>query len=387
MNLFSKLKKDPKLMLVFDIGSSSVGGALFLVNEQGSPQIIFSVREFIKLEDNIYFDKFLSSTMKTLEIVADKILKSRLGTPAKIFCVLSSPWYSSQIRNISLKKNTPFVFSSKLGDELIKKEVNLFEEENKKNGNDFCLIELKNMRTVLNGYMTKKPLDQKVKDIEMSVFISMSQQDVLSSIRFTINNYFHQKDIQFSSFTLASFFVARDMVINQDNFTLVDVGGEITELSLIKKDALCSSVSFPIGYNYFVRELASDLKCSLDEAKSYLSLYKDNHASENAEKKLKPIIEKLKLAWLAKFQESLVLLSNDIFVSSAIFMTADEELAVFFAETIKNEEFNQYAFTESKFKVVYLGTQMLHGIAEYRQDVKRDSFITIESIYIDRFLI
>ena len=374
-------------MLVFDIGSSSIGGALFLTSNEGSPKIILSIREPIKLDDNIYFDKFLSSAMKTLEIVADKVEKARLGAPSKIFCVLASPWYSSQIRNISLKKNIPFVFSSKLGDELIKKEVALFEEENKKKSNDFCLIELKNMRTILNGYMTKSPLDQKVKEIEMSVFISMSQQDILNNIRFVIGKYFHHKDIQFSSFTLASFFVARDMFINQDNFTLVDVGGEITELSLVKKDALCSSVSFPIGYNYFVRELASSLKCSLDEAKSYISLYKDNHASDVAEQKLGPIIEKLKLAWLSKFQESLVLLSNDIFVSSSIFMTADEDLAAFFAETIKNEEFNQYAFTESKFKVVYLGTQMLHGIADYKQDVKRDSFITIESIYINRFLI
>jgi hypothetical protein len=156
---------------------------------------------------------------------------------------------------------------------------------------------------------------------------------------------------------------------------------------LAKKDALCSSISFPLGYNYFIRSVAMSLECSLDEAKSFIALYRNNHASTDVENKLKPIIEKLKLDWISQFQESLIFLSNNIFISSTIFMTVDEELADFFTEAIKNEEFNQYAFTESKFRVVYLGSQMLHGIAEYKKDVRHDSFITIESIYINRFLV
>lgn len=390
MNFFSKFNSEPKIALVFDLGSSSVGAALFLIKKTEGPQIIFSIREPISLKKEITFDKFVSETMKTLEIVTNKVIKSGKGAPTKFFCVLSSPWYSSQVRIISLKKNTAFLFTNKLADELIKKEINLFEEENIKNAekvNDSSPIELKNMRTMLNGYTTKDPLNKKAKEIEMAVFVSMSPKDILEKIENVVDKHFHQKDVKFSSFTLASFTVARDMFINQDNFTLVDIGGEITELSLVKKDALCSSASFPLGYNFFVRGLSSSLKCSIDEAKSYLSLYNNKHASVTLENKLKPIIEKLKLEWLARFQESLVFLSSNVFIPSTIFMTVDEELADFFADTIKNEEFNQYAFTESKFRVVFLGAQMLHGIAEYKKDIKHDSFITIESIYINRFLV
>ena len=390
MRIFSKQKDDKGLALVFDIGSSSVGGALFEMQKLGTPKIILSIREPIELKEKIDFDKLLSSTIKTLEMVIRKISAKGLGAPTKFFCVLSSPWYSSQVRIISLKKNISFIFTSKLADELIQKESFLFEEEYLKNSpskNKVCLIELKNMRTMLNGYITNKPLNQKTKEIEMAVFISMSPEKVLNSIENIIDKHFHQKNVKFSSFALASFTVARDMFIHQDNFALIDIGGEITEISLVKKDALNSSASFPIGYNYIVRGLSSSLKCSLDEAKSYISLYKDNHASIAVENKLKPIIEKLKLDWLDKFQESFVFLSNNLFVPSTIFMTIDEELAEFFSETIINEQFNQYAFSESKFRVIYLSTQMLHGIAEYKKDVKHDSFITIESIFINRFLV
>jgi cell division ATPase FtsA len=390
MRFFSKLKEKTNLALVFDISSSSVGAALFVTRKENGPQIVFSVREPIKLEQNIDFDKFLSSTMNSLEIVVNKISKSGVGAPSSFFCILSSPWYSSQIRNISFKKNTPFIFTSKIADELINKEISIFEEENLKNKEkieNVSTIELKNMRTMLNGYIVNSPLNKKTKEIDMALFISVSPTSVLTSIENIIDKHFHQKNVKFSSFTLASFTVARDMFIHQDNFTIVDIGGETTELSLVKKDALYSSASFPIGYNFFIRELSLALKCSTEEARSYLSIYKDNHASDELESKLRPIIEKLKLDWLNKFQESLVFLSNDISVSSNIFMTTDEELSAFFAQTIKNEQFNQYAFTESKFRVVYLGTQMLHGIAEYKKDVKHDSFIIIESIYINNFLV
>lgn len=390
MNFFSNKKEEAKLALVIDLGSSSVGGALIFINKNNTPpQIIFSIREPILLDKSIHFDQFLSSTLKSLDLVVSKLSTSLLGAPVKFFCVLSSPWYSSQVRIISLKKNAPFIFTSKMADDLIKKEVALFEEENIKdnpNSSSVFVIELRNMKTLLNGYATSDPLNKKAKDIQMELFVSTSSQEVLNSVENIMDKYFHQKNVKFSSFALASFSVARDMFIHQDNFSLVDIGGEITEISLVKKDAICSSSSFPLGHNFFIRELSSNLKCSIDEAKSYISLYKDKHASLELTEKLKPIIEKLKLDWLASFQEALVFLSNDISVSSTIFLTVDEDLAVFFADTIKNEQFNQYAFTESKFRVIYLGSQMLHGIAEYKKDIKHDSFITIESIYINRFL-
>jgi hypothetical protein len=389
MNFFSNKKEESEIVLVIDLGSSSIGGALFIVNKKSAPQIIFSIREPIILEKNIDFEKFILLTSKTLEQIISKISTSGLGAPTKFFCVLSSPWYSSQIRIISLKKNTPFVFTSKMADDLIKKEVAITEEENLKNNQNtgkVSTIEIRNMKTLLNGYATTKPLNKKTKDIKIELFVSMSPQSVLNSIENIFDKHFHQKNIKFSSFALASFSVARDMFVHQDNFTLVDIGGEITEISLVKKDAICSSSSFPLGHNFFIRELASNFNCGIDEAKSYISIYKDKHASLELTEKLKPVIEKLKLDWLASFQESLVFLSNDISVSSTIFLTVDEDLAVFFADTIKNEQFNQYAFTESKFRVIYLGSQMLHGIAEYKKDIKHDSFITIESIYINRFL-
>ncbi len=378
------------MALVFDVGSSSVGGALFEVQKLGIPKIILSVREPIIFEGKVDIDRFLSLTLKSLEIVAGRIFKTSIQKPSKIFCVLSSPWYASQTRTIKLGKNTPFLFTQKLADNLIQKEISLFEEENlskfSHTGNKVQLIEFKNMKTMLNGYATSDPINKKAKKVEMIIFVSMSGDKILKKIKETISKHFNFKDIKFSSFAMASFTVARDMFIHQENFLLVDIAGEVTDISMINKNVLSNSISYPLGRNFMIRKVSDSLGCTLDEARSFVSLYKDGHASEAMEKKLGPIISKLKTQWLQGFQESLVKLSDDISVPATIFITVDQELKDFFGDIIKTEQFNQYTLTESEFRIIFLDNQTLHSITAFKDNTVRDPFLIVESIYINRFI-
>ena len=389
--IFSKLfqKNRDELVLLFDVGSSSVGGAFFVMQSSGAPKIIYSNRESIVLENELDPDKFLDSTIKALKTVTSNLCVKGVGSPSRVFCVLSSPWYAAQTRTIKLEKNVPFIFTNKLADSLIQKEISLFKEEYKIKDHETDTIrpiELKNMKTILNGYPTTLPNNQKIKELEMTVFISMAGEDILKRIEETINLHFHLKTIKFSSFAMASFAVARDIFINQENFLLVNIGGEVTDISMIKKDSVKDSISYPSGRNFIIRGIASDMKCALSEAKSYLSLYKDGHMSEESLQKFEPVITKYKTQWLKKFQEALSNLTNDISIPSTIFITVEHDLVEFFSEIIKKEQFSQYSLTESKFKVVFLGNQVLHGIAVFEQEINRDPFLIIESIYINRFL-
>lgn len=391
MGIFSNNKKENGLILVFNIRSSSVDGALFEVQSSGIPKIIFSVREPIKIEPEIDVNNFLLLTINSLEIVAHKIFQAGLGAPSRIFCVLSSPWYVFQTRIINFKKNTPFIFTSKLADELVRKEVKLFEEEHTLKYGDsnkrVRVLELKNIKTMLNGYEISEPLNKKTKELEMNIFISISGEQVFKKIEDTISKYFHLKQIKFSSFMLSFFTVVRDMYPTQENFLLVDVGGEVTDISMVKKNTLRESMSFPLGRNFLIRGVALDLGCTLSEADSLISLFKDGHAEESIAKKLFLILNKLRAEWLNKFQESLANLSKDISIPSTIYIAIDKDLVDFFSEIIKTEQFSQYTLTESKFEVIFLNTELLHRIVEFKENVIREPFLIFDSIYISRFLI
>jgi hypothetical protein len=126
MGIFTGSKKQDELVLVFNIGSSAVSGALFYTQKSSIPKIIFSTHELIPVEEVVDIDRFLSLTMLSLEIVVNKIFKQGLGAPGKIFCVLSSPWHASQTRIIRLEKNIPFAFTAKLAEELVQKFNKLY---------------------------------------------------------------------------------------------------------------------------------------------------------------------------------------------------------------------------------------------------------------------
>ncbi|OGI95055.1 hypothetical protein A2917_01590 [Candidatus Nomurabacteria bacterium RIFCSPLOWO2_01_FULL_42_17] len=391
MGIFGWNKNKEKLVLVLYIGSSSVNGALFWTERSGVPKIVFSIREPIALEQNVEADRFFALTIKALENIASQIHRSGLGAPKEIFCVLSSLWYVSQTRIIRLEKNTPFIFTSKLADSLIQKEISFFEQEylakysNSKKS--VKTIEFKNVKTILNGYESRNPLNQKVKEVEMTIFFSIAGEQILAGIEEVVKKYFHFKDIKFSSFALASFAVVRDVYRESENFLLIDIGGEVTDISMVKKNILRESMSFPLGFNFMVRGVASMSSSSLVEAKSLISLWKDGHAGDAVVKNIGPVMEKLKMDWLTKFQESLANLSNDISIPATIYLAVDKDLADFFSEIIKNEQFNQYTLTESKFEVVFLGPKVFHGLAKFEEDIVRDPFLIISSIYVNRFLI
>ena len=391
MGIFSRNKNKDKLVLVFDIKSSYVGGTLFWVRESGIPKIIFSIREQIAIEKDVEANRFLFLTLKSLEIVTNRVFTAGMGAPEKIFCVLSSLLYVSQTRIIELKKNTPFLFTSKLADDLIQKEMTLFKEENLEkylhSGSPIELIELKNIKTMLNGYETPDPLNKKVRELEMTIFLSMAGQQILRKIEKTIREHFHGAEIKFSSLALSSFAVVRDIYSHNEDFLLINIGGEVTDISMIKRNILRESISFPFGLNFMIRAVAESLHCSLGEAESSIYLFKDGHASEPVAKVLGPVIDKLKKEWLSKFQESLSNLSNDISVPATIYLTIDKEMATFFSETIKTEQFNQYTLTKSKFEVTFLGPEVFHGLVEFGENVARETFLIIDSIYINRFLI
>ncbi len=391
MKFFSKQKKETEILtLVFDIGSSSIGGSLFVKTTSGAPKIVYSLREKIRIDTTLDHSVFLVQAMKTLREVAGKICISGFGKPTEVYCVLSSPWFASQTRFIQLEKNVPFVFTEKLAEGLIEKEMKLFQEEHEKkygeNMHKIRALELKTMSTMLNGYKTNSPINQKAKSLEMSIFISMSQEFLLHEIEEAIGRHFHVEKINFASFTMASFAVARDMFVNQENFLLVNIGGEVTDISMVKKEVLREAISFPIGENFIIRKIAEGMQTSLDEAASFVSIYREGHIADTLLQKIDPIMTQIRNEWLRNFQDSLRNLTNDISIPATIFITVNKDLTDFFASTIKTEQLNQYTLTESKFRLLFLSIEGLHGIATFSEDTIRDPFLIIESIYINQFI-
>ena len=84
--------------------------------------------------------------------------------------------------------------------------------------------------------------------------------------------------------------------------------------------------------------------------------------------------------WLSAFSAALFSLSNDLAVPHTILITLDNDTSAWFIETVKSEEFHQYARTETEFRVLVLDASLFHGALFFAPGIEHAPAITIEVI-------
>ncbi len=389
---FFSLKSKEELVAIFDVGSASVGGALVLVNtspqkNKTAPKVLYATRSKFVFQDDFNFNHFLFSMLQTFEVVAKDLEKQKLGAPKRIHCFLASPWYASQTRIARFQKNTPFIFTKKLWNELVEKEVTAFsanELQAHANKEDTPrVIEKKTMHLTLNGYEIADPVDKKASELELSIFMSISPEKILKSIEDIVWHFSHAP-VFFSSFLFASFVGVRDAFAGERDYLIVDVAGEMTDIGLVKNNILSESASFPRGKNFVIRKVASGLKRSGPDTLSLINLTISGTIDEGTKPKVEALLSKARAEWLSSFQRTLANISSALSLPSTIFLTGDDDMVAWFLDVIKTEEFTQYTLTEKQFNVILVGKESLHPYVLLQDSLYRDSFLMLESIFINR---
>lgn len=392
MKLFSAHKGN-ELVLLLDIGSASVGGALVSFSSDSTikPVTVFATRSELVFQEDLNFESFLSLMLSSLTEVITRIHDARVGAPQSIHCFLAAPWYASQSRIITLSKETPFVFTKKLADELIGKEVISFENEYARKytslGQKVRTLEKKIVRVMLNGYHTHEPIGLKAKELSMNLYVSISPESILHAIEEAIQKQFHISKINYSSFSFVSFITTRDMFIHENSFLVVDIGGEISEVSVIKNDMLMESISFPYGKNTLLRKISKGMGKSGSEALSLFKMHEDSKLEASIATVVSRILNEAQSEWLKLFGTALSDIAKETTIPDIVFVTADRDAITWFSHVLESEEFHQYTTTERQFRIIPLNSQALSDRIDFKQNVLRDPFLMLETIFMTRLKI
>ena len=390
MNIFSSTKKE-KLVAIFDIGSGSVGGAIARIpsDTKKAPTILFSTRVLIDNHEHGNFDDFLLKMTKALHDTAQQLYGKRIGAPQKIFCVLGSPWYLSQTRIIKMTKEKPFVFSRRIADDLLRKELASFEHEYTEKygatGSAPVMIENTVVGVSLNGYAISDPLGKRAKKLEMDIIISLSPAVCIDAIQDCLMKTFHDIPIRYSSFMTSTYIAVRDQFVNPLSFLLVDVGGEVTDVAIVSKGTLKSSLSFPFGRKEFFRFIATKRGIEIRDAEELFSLYKDGALDPIRKEELEPLFKSIERSWSEAFYHTLTLLPTALGLPSTIFLTADADMRDWFKDVLKNGKYIQSIITVRPLTVITLDGPNFIPLCKVEHGLC-DPFLMIETIALSRKL-
>jgi hypothetical protein len=354
-NKFSVLTKDD-YSLIISIGSGQIFGAIVKFTEKSGENVVYFTKEKISFQANIDPSRHLSLMFNTLSVLISRIQKEGLiylqNTKnkikfEKIFCLLSSPWCNSEIKNIHIKENKPFKFTQLYLDNVISE----CEKDHKHNSfQAVTVIEKQILQIKNNGYIIQNIVDQMTKDLDLSLYVTTIDNKTLESIKIAILKTFNIKDVWCHSSLLAIFSNIRNLFSNKEDFVHIDVSDEITDISIIKDNSISEIASIPFGRNYFVRELSKNMNCSEAIANSIINMQKDKDPKDLNNLKNAVELNNLLDVWFEEVNKILIQLKTKIYISNDVFLIADKDLTFILKNKIQKSEYNVLLVNNPKIK-------------------------------------
>lgn len=381
-SLFKKSRAQRKVVAVFDIGSASVGGALVSVAGGTKAQVMRTVRTDMILQEELDFKRFTLALRDALKKTAAALAE---GKPEidECVCLLASPWYASEARTAVVEKEKQFVVTASKLRELIEKEVESFEGvlAEKYGGEQVSIIDAEALTVKLNGYPTPDPYGTFARKLEASVYVSITPTKIRDMVIDEVRNAFGQKNVRFHSFPLISFSAARDIFPEHRSFLYIDITGEVTDLSLVKDDAIRHNHSFPYGKNTLIRNIASAFQTAPSEAVSLFNLYREGKAAQHVRLQIKKVITDMQTEWSQVLDKELGAMPGGSSIPHAIFFTADRDVAPLVEEAIEARLAGMFEPGKA-VDAIFLANEVLDPFVTYVPGVERDAFLSLAAIFL-----
>lgn len=395
MGLFSGERKKDESICVIDIGSSTVTLTVALVSHTKStitilPKIIFQSVHEIKVSENIDFNNFLSLTLKALKDCLSDFSKAHIRNVRSHTIFFASPWYVSEIKKLKVEKEKPFIFTKKMLKELVESELAYMRKTKVTKYPEFGttahIIESEVTQILLNGYELADPFNKKTRIVEITVSIAAVPKEILTAITDIVEPFFPPKKVIFHTFIQSAFSVLRDILTSQSDFIIVAVGGEVTDIAIVKGGAITAETSFSYGENFVIHKIMSILHVPEAEARSLFSLHKQKMLEEGKVHVLETILQKAESEWVASLEKSLISVATGFLLPDTIALIVSPRAATWLTQAVESESFAQYTLTEKKFNAILVDEAMMHGYITNTLSLPIDSYTSLETLFVKKII-
>lgn len=363
--------------LIVDISSGSVGAALILKNPKYQPLVLATSRKNFTSEAK--GDRLLSGMLNALDHACADIQKKTGRKPDKIFCVVGTPWSFGQLRSIKYDSKEDFKFTEKFAKRLLDEEVEKFKGEWR---NLPEIIDKRTTQVLLNGYSVNKPHGQTARSVRLDVFVSLAESENITKIEEKIHKTFKAR-IAFTSQMFSDFIVVRDVFDIRNDFIILNVSDEVTEVSIMKDDHLVGTAFFPYGVSSMVRTIADDLGKSPGETESLFNIHNEQLLDYAANKRFIEAVKSAGSIWLAELKNILNTLVQNRHLPRNVFLNAGSAHISWFSSRLSRTFFPEFTTSHEDFNVIMGSNNVLHGFCDYAENVYKDPQLTMKSIFIN----
>jgi hypothetical protein len=377
---------------VFDISSSSVGGAHALI-ESRKDEVVVSLlvqeRRDSALGEEIDIQRFVDNTAKALEVVINQVRTADMHHPKMIQVVLGSPWYNSYTRVIAYNKNALFTCTERLVNSLVEKEIERFLKEPAEGGQafgeGFKVVEQQLSQIKLNGYETSDPYGKKVQSLEIVLTVTLVPEIVVDRFETILRRSYGARTINVTTGPYAAFVALRDHSTVQADCAIIDVGEEVTDIAFIKDGLFLHQHSFPVGTYEFYRTLSAATGSSV-EARALVEAYRLKKLSPGSTRTVEKALHHFSTVWQKALQEIVEQGQYGFQFPAHCYVTADMHFQTIFTEIIKNDTFLQHNAGTADIKTHFITAEYFASSIRTASSDIPDAALAIAALFSERLL-
>lgn len=358
------VKKKNSVVAIFDLSSSSVGGAhsIFPFSKENTKEKIAVLAHhrsnldvLTVIPEETYIKKLFRGLQETIEILK----KADHHTPSYIQIVLSSPWFSAQTRQLMYKKDAPFICTKELLKSLTEKEVeHVISKEFSQFGieNDHgSIIEKQITQIKLNGYPTADPFGKKAHQLEVSILITVSLTYLIKEIRHILDRHYPHISVGFTTSPYANHITVRDYFQGLPDGVIVDIGEAITDIAFIKENMFLSHYSFPVGTSSLYSSIGEGVPFSYAEANALIETYRLGKMSEQESQKIEKLLFVFGNSWQEQLRKALSV--SSVLLPVTLYLVGDTRFSTFFSQIITKDPFIQTLIQHTNKRIIFIGKQ------------------------------
>jgi hypothetical protein len=383
---FGKKNKSKKIIL-FDFRSSSVAASIIGIEKENHlPKIFFTKRENYYFTEAPKADEFINRAHIALKkliknIHSFKIDDSNLDhVTSEIHVLYGAPWYNPDFIEAHYEQDKPFIFNKELLAKIIKSATK--EIESNTEGE---IIE-KNIASILiNGYETDSPFNKKATDVKMSLYLSHVANQTKEDIENIIKNNFHIDKIHSHSHASMFYTFLRNNFHSANNYVLLDISGEVTEVTIVRNSFFKKNITVPVGSHIFNRKLSEIYGYDLYTAISNINVFLDNKNEPKSKKRAKEMFENIKDHYLELIKSSFSR-EKVLNIPTKIFIIADEEVRNLFINIFESSDgYGGTLKMSKKPNIISFNKDTFKNLCSYSTGVNADNTISIFSNFVKMY--
>lgn len=265
-------KHEKEVGVAFDIGTSSVSAAVFsyVRTMPRRPHMIAVHRIAIDSLSDIHADSLHRTIVKQLKNILGKVHESIGNNVVKhVMLGLTAPFYIASSTKLSHARKNPTVSitQAEIHALLAEGEKKFLASYAQGNTTSIILFTKLLLKTFVNGYRVQRAVGTVGKTLDIAIRYEATTRAFARELMMPVQSLYAGADTHIMTISLAYLYAFRETMHTDDSIMIIDIGGEVTEISIISDGTLEHVISIPAGVSFIVRRIAEALRVPYADAR------------------------------------------------------------------------------------------------------------------------